>query len=202
MTNLAQNTEINNTTQNANNPRIFLTDYASYNNGTQFEFGHWVDLTDLTDASELMEYISNHFEEADKKSPLDSPREEIMITDFENFPKNLYSESMNEDDFEQVYKYIEIDYDNLSDDEKVSLWNEMCSDENRSDDEIFVNDEEFFEMFFANDVIKAVQATQYGKYNYSDDYVQFNGYGNLDSFNNPMDVIDEQELINWLMENK
>ena len=26
----------------------FLTDYASYNNGTQFEFGHWVNLEDFS----------------------------------------------------------------------------------------------------------------------------------------------------------
>jgi hypothetical protein len=91
------------------NPSIFLTDYASYNNGTQFEFGHWVDLTDFTDADELNEYIKNHFKEADEKSPLGwgSIREEIMITDFENFPASLYSESgMN---FENVYEFIDLD---------------------------------------------------------------------------------------------
>ena len=201
MTNLAQNNETNNTETQNNKPRIFLTDYASYNNGTQFQFGHWVDLTDFADASELIAYITNHFKECDEKSPLDSPREEIMITDFENFPKSLYSESMNKSDFEEVYKYIEIDYENLSDNEKVSLWNEYCTAES-IDGEIFVNDEEFFKMFFVNDVIKAVQATQYGKYNYSDEYVVFNGYGNLDSFNNPMHQIDETELIKWLIENK
>lgn len=86
-------------------PRIFLTDYASYNNGSQFEFGHWVDLTDFSDADELNEYIQNHFEEADEKSPLDSPREEIMITDFEGFPKAFYSESsMN---FDALFEYFE-----------------------------------------------------------------------------------------------
>ncbi|KYG76416.1 hypothetical protein AWW68_19410 [Roseivirga spongicola] len=92
------------------NARIFLTDYASYNNGTQFEFGHWVDLSDFSDASELMDYISEHFKQADEKSPLDefgSTREEIMITDFEGFPKDFYSESMGEDDFENLYSFFE-----------------------------------------------------------------------------------------------
>lgn len=103
----------NQTTQ-TDSPKIFLTDYASYNNGTQFEFGHWVDLTDFSDADELSEYIQNHFEEADKKSPLDSPREEIMITDFENLPRSLYSESgMN---FEKIYEFI-----NLSEDDKIKV---------------------------------------------------------------------------------
>ena len=72
--------------------RIFLTDYASYNDGTQFEFGHWVSLDKFADADELNAYISKHFKNADKKSPLGfgSIREEIMITDFEGFPSAFY----------------------------------------------------------------------------------------------------------------
>jgi hypothetical protein len=102
------------TTIETTEARIFLTDYASYNNGTQFEFGHWVDLSDFSSANELNEYIENHFAEADEKSPLDSPREEIMITDFEGFPKALYSESsMN---FEALYEYL-----NLEDDDKIKV---------------------------------------------------------------------------------
>ena len=85
-------------------PRIFLTDYASYNNGTQFEFGHWLDLSQFNDADELSDYIQQHFEEADETSPLDSPREEIMITDYEGFPEAFYSECMN---FENLFEYFE-----------------------------------------------------------------------------------------------
>ena len=86
--------------------QIFLTDYASYNNGTQFEFGHWVQLKNYDTAQELYKYIKDHFKMADKKSPLDeygSEREEIMITDFEGFPDQLYSESMN---FYHLYEYF------------------------------------------------------------------------------------------------
>ncbi len=42
-----------------------------------------------------------------------------------------------------------------------------------------VNDEEFFNIFFNNNPDEAVRATFYGDYRYTDDYVQFNGYGNL-----------------------
>ena len=95
--------------------RIFLTDYASYNNGTQFEFGHWIDLNDFSSSEELNEYIKNHFSEADKKSPLgyDSIREEIMITDYEGFPSQLYSECMN---FDNLYEYLSLD-----DDDKIKI---------------------------------------------------------------------------------
>lgn len=34
-------------------PKLFLTDYASYNEGKQFEFGHWVDLSQFSDADEF-----------------------------------------------------------------------------------------------------------------------------------------------------
>jgi hypothetical protein len=89
--------------------QIFLTDYASYNDGSQFEFGHWVNLDNFDDADELAEYMRNHFAKADKKRPLDSwgsKREEIMITDFEGFPRELYSECM---DFEPVFEFLNMD---------------------------------------------------------------------------------------------
>ena len=114
MTNLEKTTETNNsTTFNAETPKIFLTDYASYNNGTQFEFGHWVDLSDFSDADELMVYISDHLAEADKISPLPcgSAREEIMITDFEGFPNVFYSESMGQKEFEKLFEYLTLDDD-------------------------------------------------------------------------------------------
>lgn len=90
-----------------NKGKIFLTDFASYNNGTQFEFGHWVDLNQFDDADELNKYIKDHFKKADKKSPLDefgSIREETMITDFEGFPLPFYSECMN---FENLFEFFE-----------------------------------------------------------------------------------------------
>ena len=83
-------------------PKLFLTDYASYNNGTQFQFGHWVDLDQFNDEDEFSEYITKHLAECDKKSPLGfgSIREEPMFTDFENFPRELYSESCSPSDLE------------------------------------------------------------------------------------------------------
>jgi len=178
-----------------------LTDYASYNNGTQFEFGHWVELSQFSDADELQEYISNHFAECDKKSPLDSPREETMITDFEGFPEEFYSESGC--NWEKIFKYIEIDWENKSDDEKISLWNEYCS-EQCNEDEIYVFDDEFFEIFFNNKPMEAARAASFGEVNWSDEYISFNGYGNLKSLSESqaINAIDEAALIEWLIENK
>jgi hypothetical protein len=65
----------------------------------------------------------------------------------------------------------------------VTLNNEYCQAANYLDSEIFANDEDFFETFFQADTLKAIQATQFGDYRYHDNWVTFNGYGNLDSFN-------------------
>jgi hypothetical protein len=45
------------------------------------------------------------------------------------------------------------------------------------------NDEDFFRTFFNNEIDEAVRAVCYGDYRYMDAYVQFNGYGNLESKN-------------------
>lgn len=43
------------------------------------------------------------------------------------------------------------------------------------------NDEQFFKDYFYKNPEEAVRATYYGSYEYMDDYVHFNAYGNLDS---------------------
>lgn len=60
--------------------------------------------------------------------------------------------------------------------------------------EAFENDEEFFNTFFHHNPMEAVRAAHYGDYNYMDQYVKFNGYGNLESLN-------EEEYIEELKYN-
>ncbi len=184
--------------------KIFLTDYASYNNGTQFEFGHWVGLSDFNDAEELNDYIINHFEECDEKSPLDSPREEIMITDFEGFPDSLYSESSM--DFDKLFKLFEYmeenNIENLEneDDNLLNLWNEYCREGGNADDEIFNFDDDTLQMMFGDDPMRAFQAGFNATINYSDNYLYFDGYANIHSLNNPSAQIDETLIIDWILE--
>jgi len=93
-------------------PRLFVTDYASYNEGTQFEFGHWVDLSDFSNANDFTTYLFFHFKECDEKRPLwGGTREEYMFTDYEGFPQQLYSESMGGKDMERLFEWIELDDD-------------------------------------------------------------------------------------------
>ena len=92
---------------------------------------------------------------------------------------------------EQVINQI-IDLINAMDNyDLVILNNEYCQAANYHDSEIFENDEDFFQVFFDNDTLRAIQATQFGDYRYHDNWVTFNGYGNLDSFNNVIDNLCE-----------
>ncbi len=90
----------------------------------------------------------------------------------------------------------------LDNSDLVRIHNEYCQSANMDSDEIYSNDEEFFNMFFEGKVIEAVRAATYGDFNYSHDYVIFNGYGNLDSFNNPADHVDIAAIAEDILENE
>lgn len=45
------------------------------------------------------------------------------------------------------------------------------------------NDEEFYEIFFREKPMELARAINYGEYNYTDDYIKFNAYGNLETVN-------------------
>lgn len=86
---------------------------------------------------------------------------------------------------------------------QIALHNEYCQENGYSDDEIFDFDDEFFNMFFEGKPMEAARATQFGDVNWSDDYIHFNGYGNLESISehNILDYIDAENLVIWLEEN-
>lgn len=87
---------------------------------------------------------------------------------------------------------------NLGDSDLIALHNEYCQ-ENSYEDEIYSNDEEFFNIFFANDVLKVVQAVSYGSYNYTDKYVQFNGQGNLNSSNSAQELASVSDIASAIL---
>ena len=61
------------------------------------------------------------------------------------------------------------------------------------------NDEEFFNTFFDNPM-EAIRATYYGNYNYNDDYVKFNGYGNIDSYSEYERIEEIKDNIDDIVE--
>ena len=68
--------------------------------------------------------------------------------------------------------------------ELIQLNNEYCMSINAPDSEIYTNDEDFFITFFSDSPMRLAQAICYGDYHYYNEYVRFNGYGNLETFQN------------------
>lgn len=69
-------------------------------------------------------------------------------------------------------------WNDLDNTDKINCYNEFVT-EHTYDEELFVFDEEFFNLFFDNP-LDAVRAAFFGNIkNWSDEYIKFNGYGNL-----------------------
>jgi hypothetical protein len=86
---------------------------------------------------------------------------------------------------------------------KLPLWNIYCTETNQNL-EIYDNDENFFETFYSDNVIGAVQRAVNGEYKFHDDYVRIDNYGNFESFDyEDLDnYIDVDEIAEFLNENE
>ena len=87
----------------------------------------------------------------------------------------------------------------------VDVWNEYCQEQNM-DDYIYNNDEYTLKDMFIgseNPVNEALRAAFYGDYRYGDDYVMFDAYGNLKSFDeyDAENNIDFDTLADYIMDN-
>ena len=96
---------------------------------------------------------------------------------------------------------IENYLNNLDDSELLSINREYLENIHDVDSDTFENNEEFFEMFFQGSSMDAVRAVHFGDYRYTDAYVKFDGYGNLETTNNLGDFIDISELAEYIHEN-
>ena len=94
-----------------------------------------------------------------------------------------------ENTYEAVLEYLE----NLDVDDLISFHGNYCR-RSSYEDEIYLNDEDFFADYFPNNVIDAVRAVSFGEYNLHDKYVQFNGLGNLQTTDYPTEWIDLDDL--------
>lgn len=70
---------------------------------------------------------------------------------------------------------------NMNEAELVQLNNIYCESINDMDSIVYSNDEEFFELINFSG-LRVAQATFYGDYNYSHNWVTFDGYGNFKSY--------------------
>ena len=88
-------------------------------------------------------------------------------------------DKMENNKYEEIIEYLKNDIETLKDlVSECNSWNGSLEDY-----DYYENDEYFFDTYFDNKVNEAVRAVCYGNYKYTDDYVRFNAYGNLDSCN-------------------
>lgn len=76
-------------------------------------------------------------------------------------------------------------------------------DGNFDDMQWWENDEDFFDTYYADDIMGAVRAVCYGEYNFTDEYVRINAYGNLETTNYIQDELEGyvDEIVDHLVEN-
>lgn len=88
--------------------------------------------------------------------------------------------------------------DGMSCSDKLDIWNNYAL--YTGDEMIFQNEECFFEEMFST-TDEAVRAVCYGEYHYTDEYVRFNPYGNLETTDHPSEWIDDNSLVDWIVDN-
>ena len=96
-------------------------------------------------------------------------------------------------------------WDDLSDDQKISIRNEYCREVAHNEDDVYSFDEEFFELFFSeSSAIEVARAVYFGNIqSWSDDYIKFNGCGNLESMSAYDVVVDtEKYYLNDIYEHE
>ncbi len=104
--------------------------------------------------------------------------------DFRAYLKDCVREQLEDTDFDTM----------------LEAYNFYCGE--NSYEEFLNNDEELFETYFKNS-LEAVRATHYGDYNFAHDYVKFNGYGNLDSYNDfevELEILEDTSFHNYIID--
>ena len=93
---------------------------------------------------------------------------------------------------------------NLEPEDKIDFHNLRSQEMVNGEDDIYPNDEDFFNMFYANDPFNAVQRAVYGDYKPMHDYVMYDGYGNLQSLDTYLlekHLYSDEDIAEFLDEN-
>lgn len=101
----------------------------------------------------------------------------------------------------EIKDYINNEMDSI---DVINLWNDCIEDKNILDDKIYNNGEDFFEEMFSSPY-DAVRAVAYGEYTLNDNYIAFDGYGNIvtfDYWDDEGSPVDIDILADWLLDNE
>jgi len=82
----------------------------------------------------------------------------------------------------------------LADSDLWAVWDRVCDLYNFHEDRVYANDEEFLNEIWNPKPSEALRAAHFGDYNWSHEYVKFDGYGNLESSNDLMELIDDTQI--------
>lgn len=88
----------------------------------------------------------------------------------------------------------------MNDTDLVEVHNTYCRLVYGVDDEIHYNDEEGVSSLVGDCPFNALQRAFYGDYNPNHEYVKLDGYGNLESFNDPTEHIYNDDMLDTIME--
>ena len=92
----------------------------------------------------------------------------------------------------------------LEEQEVVDLWNDYCENNNRGGEGIRAN--RIYNMDDLDDVLgrmwpsDLLDTIDFNRFNECDSYFGYNGYGYIESFDTPYDVIDVEALVEYLNE--
>lgn len=113
-----------------------------------------------------------------------------MATQYEKYGRITEAEVIEA----YIDEELDVNIDMLSD------YNEYLEDRGY---EHYYNMDELDELLDGLTPMQVIQKTYFGKFNYSDEYVQFNGYANLDSFSE-YEIIREmqqdRDFLRWYVE--
>lgn len=90
----------------------------------------------------------------------------------------------------------EEELEELEDEKVVDLWNDYCENNNMDDERIYYMDEidDVLGKMYPTDLFDTID---FNRFNKCDSYFGSDGYGYIESFNTPYDVIDEEALLEW-----
>ena len=90
----------------------------------------------------------------------------------------------------------EEELEELEDGKVVDLWNDYCENNNMDDERIYCMDEidDVLGRMYPTDLLDTID---FNRFSEGDSYFGYNGYGYIESFNTPYDVIDEEALLEW-----
>lgn len=80
-------------------PQLYVTSWKRYNEGSLE--GMWIDLETFSGTEELVDFCEAYLGEGS----------EIMFSDCDNIPENLYSEDYDEELLDTLFEFIELDKD-------------------------------------------------------------------------------------------